>query len=105
MRTKLISTSYFNTLIMANFCRVCVSSSLPEGVLVRLEVVVWRCDSGRSSMHVQSHSEWAPANIGPYSQSYTVSMQGLPTLVGPAISRGLEPPLLTTNLTTSRAIC
>ncbi len=43
---------------------------------MRLEVVVWRCDSGRSSMHVQSHSEWAPANIGPYSQAYTVSMQG-----------------------------
>lgn len=29
--------------------------------------------SGRSSMHVQSVSEWAPANIGPYSQAYTVS--------------------------------
>ena len=28
----------------------------------------------RSSMHVQSHSEWAPANIGPYSQAYTVSL-------------------------------
>ena len=28
----------------------------------------------RRSMHVQSHSEWAPANIGPYSQAYMVSV-------------------------------
>ena len=57
--------------------------SLPDGVLVRVEAVVWRCEGGeggeeermreqRSSLHVQSHSEWAPANIGPYSQAYTV---------------------------------
>ncbi len=26
-----------------------------------------------SSMHMQSIAEWAPANIGPYSQAYTVS--------------------------------
>ena len=56
---------------------MCVAASLPEGVLVRVEAIVWRCESGeggekRSSLHVQSHSEWAPANIGPYSQAYTV---------------------------------
>ena len=45
---------------------------LPHGVNVRMEVMVWRCETGRSSMHVQSYSEWAPANIGPYSQAYTV---------------------------------
>ncbi len=55
------------------FLRVCVSLPLPEGILVRLEVMLWGCDSGRRSMHVQSLSEWAPANIGPYSQAYTVS--------------------------------
>ena len=57
--------------------------SLPEKVLVKLEAIVWRVTensaeevrgSRRSSMHVQSHSEWAPANIGPYSQAYTVSL-------------------------------
>lgn len=32
---------------------------------------------GRRSMHVQSHSEWAPANIGPYSQAYSVSIRKL----------------------------
>ena len=48
--------------------------SLPEGVLVRVEMLVVGGDSrcGRSSMHVQSVSHWAPANIGPYSQAYMV---------------------------------
>ena len=52
--------------------RVCVQVSLPEGVLVRVEGVAV-CGGERSSMHVQSVSHWAPANIGPYSQAYTVS--------------------------------
>ena len=48
--------------------------SLPEGVLVRMEMLVCGSESGggRSSMHVQSVSHWAPANIGPYSQAYMV---------------------------------
>ena len=65
---------------------------MPRDVLVRVEMLV--CGSqesseeeeeeeeeagvvvrgGRCSMHVQSLSEWAPANIGPYSQAYTVSI-------------------------------
>ena len=59
-----------------------MAASLPDRVLVRVEAVVWRCEGGgeeegegreqRRSLHVQSHSEWAPANIGPYSQAYTV---------------------------------
>ena len=71
-----------------------MAACLPDGVLVRVEAVVWRCEGGeggegveeeegrrrwtgkRSSLHVQSHSEWAPANIGPYSQAYTVRMKG-----------------------------
>ena len=58
--------------------RVCVATRLPENVLIKIEAIVWRsvtsggAESGRSSLHVQSHSEWAPANIGPYSQAYTV---------------------------------
>ena len=72
-----------------------MAASLPDGVLVRVEAVVWRCEGceggegveeekegrrwtgKRSSLHVQSHSEWAPANIGPYSQAYTVRTKGL----------------------------
>lgn len=38
--------------------------------------------SGRSSMHVQSYSEWAPANIGPYSQAYMVSLSKVPVVCG-----------------------
>lgn len=55
-------------------CRVCVQVSLPQGVLVRVEMLVFGGDggSGRSSLHVQSVSHWAPANIGPYSQAYMV---------------------------------
>ncbi len=55
------------------FFRVCVSLPLLKGARVRMEVLVCRRGSGRSSMHVQSLSEWAPANIGAYSQAYTVS--------------------------------
>ena len=56
--------------------------SVPDGVLVRLEVLVYhrkqRVEEGEErglvAMHVQSMSCWAPANIGPYSQSMTVSI-------------------------------
>ena len=67
--------------------RVCVGVVLPEGVQLRVAMVVVSPDNKenggdeglakkRSSMHVQSLSEWAPANIGPYSQAYTVSTWG-----------------------------
>lgn len=56
--------------------------ALPQGVHMRVEMLLCHYKeeveegviSRRSSMHVQSHSEWAPANIGPYSQAYTVSI-------------------------------
>ena len=56
--------------------------SLPEGVLVRVEGV-GVCGGERSSMHVQSVSHWAPANIGPYSQAYTVSLYSQAYTVSP----------------------
>ena len=60
--------------------RVCVEMVMGEGVLVRVEAVVWRGeDALRSSLHVQSVSHWAPANIGPYSQAYSVSFPAWPT--------------------------
>lgn len=61
--------------------RVCVECPLPEGCQVVLEAVAFRpryaVDSHdnehkRHTMHVQGISHWAPANIGPYSQSTRV---------------------------------
>lgn len=57
--------------------RVCVECPLPDGLQVILEAVAFRprtndiCNQ-RHTMHVQSISHWAPANIGPYSQSTRV---------------------------------
>lgn len=66
--------------------RATVAVPLPEEVGVRVEVIgfddrLGRAGEGskegkiggRSSLHVQSLSYWAPANIGPYSQAITVS--------------------------------
>lgn len=61
--------------------RVCVECPLPENVQIILEAVAFRSrnviDSDdteykRHTMHVQGISHWAPANIGPYSQSTRV---------------------------------
>lgn len=55
--------------------RVCVETCLPEGCHVILEAIVFKnprsneSDYKRHTMHVQGISHWAPANIGPYSQS------------------------------------
>lgn len=51
--------------------------TLPIGVLVKMEVLLL-CQrpgegEGLVTMHVQSLSHWAPANIGPYSQAVRVS--------------------------------
>lgn len=54
--------------------RVCVECPLSEGLQVIMEAVAFRprdndIQNQRHTMHVQSISHWAPANIGPYSQS------------------------------------
>ncbi|XP_037086605.1 diphthine--ammonia ligase-like [Pollicipes pollicipes] len=50
--------------------RVCLQAPLPAGVTVRLEAAALRpAAAPRRALHVQSVSHWAPANIGPYSQS------------------------------------
>ena len=57
--------------------RVCVTTKLPRGVQLRLELLVsLKGAESVSHMHVQSLSHWAPPNIGPYSQAYTVRMGG-----------------------------
>ncbi|KAE8320225.1 hypothetical protein BDV41DRAFT_5466 [Aspergillus transmontanensis] len=54
---------------------VACGDSLPEGVNIMVSVVV---DLGprdlRQGLHVQSRSYWAPANIGPYSQAMSISV-------------------------------
>lgn len=58
--------------------RVCVECPLPENLQIIMEAVAFRpqneidASNRRHTMHVQSISHWAPANIGPYSQSTRV---------------------------------
>ncbi|KAF7704584.1 diphthine--ammonia ligase isoform X2 [Silurus meridionalis] len=60
--------------------RVCVQARLPMGQLVQMDVLLhdWCVapEEGsfqhRDTLHVQSVSHWAPANIGPYSQAVKV---------------------------------
>lgn len=62
------------------FCRVCVQARLPVGQLLQMDVLLhdWSvtpeedCFQHRDTLHVQSVSHWAPANIGPYSQAVQV---------------------------------
>ncbi len=58
--------------------RVCVQTCLPPGVSVQIDAVAYRAsmDDERKTMHVQSVSHWAPANIGPYSQAVRVRLSG-----------------------------
>ncbi|KAL0562707.1 hypothetical protein V5O48_019374, partial [Marasmius crinis-equi] len=72
-RVNVIYSSFFGTSPPA---RACVAVDLPAGVRVRLDCVAieeWSGTAGqeirRQSLHVQSQSYWAPANIGPYSQA------------------------------------
>lgn len=57
--------------------RVCVECPLSNDLHVIIEAVAFRPKEGderrhRHTMHVQGISHWAPANIGPYSQSTRV---------------------------------
>ncbi|XP_043553952.1 diphthine--ammonia ligase isoform X2 [Chiloscyllium plagiosum] len=69
-----IYESYFNLNPPA---RVCVEASLPDGVPLQIDCLMHKnrltlqgtIEQQKETMHVQSISHWAPANIGPYSQS------------------------------------
>jgi len=61
--------------------RVCVETHLPRPTTVMLDAIAYSSPSVNSQgdgittkqcMHVQSISNWAPANIGPYSQAIWV---------------------------------
>ena len=60
--------------VIAFFSRVCVQLPLPSNVYFKMEAILHdRSKYERQVLHVQSISFWAPANIGPYSQSVKVS--------------------------------
>lgn len=52
--------------------RACVATALGETYKVAISLVAKK-DSSRSALHVRGLSYWAPANIGPYSQSITLN--------------------------------
>jgi len=56
--------------------RVCVECAMPAGCQLIIEAIAHRSEDEsvcpRQTLHVQSISHWAPANIGPYSQSIKV---------------------------------
>ncbi|XP_048394258.1 diphthine--ammonia ligase isoform X3 [Stegostoma tigrinum] len=72
-----IYDSYFNLNPPA---RVCVEAPLPDGVALQIDCLIHKnnltlqdaIEQRKETMHVQSISHWAPANIGPYSQSVKV---------------------------------
>ncbi|KAJ9099957.1 hypothetical protein QFC21_003965 [Naganishia friedmannii] len=77
--------------------RACVSVILPVNQRVRLEAMGYddsklpeRSGLGRSALHVQSISYWAPANIGPYSQAvmagHRLTIAGQIGLIPPTLS-------------------
>lgn len=49
--------------------RVCVQTQLPTSQHLQLSVVTLVDHSHKTGLHVQGRSYWAPANIGPYSQT------------------------------------
>lgn len=52
--------------------RVCVQAPITSFAVI--EAVATLSPDRKRSMHVQSVSHWAPANIGPYSQCVQVSL-------------------------------
>ncbi|XP_078419396.1 diphthine--ammonia ligase [Cetorhinus maximus] len=72
-----IYETYFN---LSPPARVCVEAPLPDGVPLQIDCLVHKNEltlqdtikQQKEVMHVQSISHWAPANIGPYSQSIKV---------------------------------
>lgn len=70
----------FEKIQFSSAFRVCVETLLPDGVLFCIDCLAHSCDIATDDvlseeklvMHVQSISHWAPASIGPYSQSIKV---------------------------------
>ncbi|XP_065695998.1 diphthine--ammonia ligase isoform X14 [Patagioenas fasciata] len=75
-----INSVYVTEFDLCPPARVCVETLLPDGVLFYIDCLAHKCDVAMDDvlrdeklvMHVQSISHWAPASIGPYSQSVKV---------------------------------
>ncbi|XP_067414163.1 diphthine--ammonia ligase isoform X2 [Emydura macquarii macquarii] len=75
-----INSAYMTEFDLCPPARVCVEAPLLDGVLFWMDCLAHKCDVTiddvhcyqKQVMHVQSISHWAPANIGPYSQSVKV---------------------------------
>ncbi|XP_010136664.1 PREDICTED: uncharacterized protein LOC104495397, partial [Buceros rhinoceros silvestris] len=72
-----INSVYVTEFDLCPPARVCVETLLPDGVLFSIDCLAHHYDIATDDvlrdeklvMHVQSISHWAPASIGPYSQS------------------------------------
>jgi diphthine-ammonia ligase len=64
-------TTFFGTSPPA---RACVAVTLPPPLRFQLDCIAYKEETAhdRQTIHVQGLSYWAPANIGPYSQTITV---------------------------------
>ncbi|XP_075569006.1 diphthine--ammonia ligase isoform X4 [Pelecanus crispus] len=77
---NVINSVYVTEFDLCPPVRVCVETLLPDGVLFCIDCLAHNYDIATDDvlcdeklvMHVQSISHWAPASIGPYSQSIKV---------------------------------
>ncbi|KAM6392409.1 diphthine--ammonia ligase [Pluvialis apricaria] len=77
---NVINSVYVTEFDLCPPARVCVETLLPDGVLFCIDCLAHKCDVAMDDvlrdeklvMHVQSISHWAPASIGPYSQSIKI---------------------------------
>ncbi|XP_068802445.1 diphthine--ammonia ligase isoform X4 [Struthio camelus] len=75
-----INSAYVTEFDLCPPARVCIETLLPDGVLFCIDCLAHKYDIATDDMlhdeklvmHVQSISHWAPASIGPYSQSVKV---------------------------------
>lgn len=66
-----INSAYLNTIEGPNPpVRVCLGTKLNEGTPIVINALAY--SNEKHTMHIQSLSHWAPANIGPYSQAIRV---------------------------------
>ena len=74
-RVKWVSVKQGLTLLQLLY-RACIQLNLPDDIAMQVDCLVYSPSNGEASsrevMHVQSISNWAPANIGPYSQATKV---------------------------------
>lgn len=76
-----INSAYVNKINFQNPpTRICVECELPKNCSIIMEAIAYKPktistdDFTKKTLHVQSLSHWAPANIGPYSQAIQVSV-------------------------------